>query len=160
MAIDVVAAKLEQANEIKKQIRAAANTQDVSIPEDAPFADYPDYIAAIPGHLQEKTLTPTAEGVDALPDEEYDGFSRVQIPAEPNFDPQFIAKGKTLWGLEGEAEIPEKTVSPRACTGCLRRQSGENHFHENRAVSAQTEAQNSKGCHQQKNLCIFRKQQK
>ena len=111
MAIDVVAAKLEQANEIKKQIRAAANTQDVSIPEDAPFADYPGYIAAIPGHLQEKTLTPTAEGVDALPDEEYDGFSRVQIPAEPNFDPQYIAKGKTLWGLAGEAEIPEFNVS-------------------------------------------------
>ena len=111
MAIDVVAAKLEQANEIKKQIRAAANTQDVSIPEDAPFADYPGYIAAIPGHLQEKMLTPTAEGVDALPDEEYDGFSRVQIPAEPNFDPQYIAKGKTLWGLAGEAEIPEFNVS-------------------------------------------------
>ncbi len=111
MAIDVVAAKLEQANEIKKQIRAAANTQDVSIPEDAPFADYPGYIAAIPGHLQEKTLTPTAEGVDALPDEEYDGFSRVQIPAEPNFDPQYVAKGKSLWGLVGEAEIPEFNVS-------------------------------------------------
>lgn len=111
MAIDVVAAKLQQANEIKESIRQAANTKDVEIPEDAPFADYPEYISNIPGHLQEITLTPTAEGVNAYPDEEYDGFSCVKIPAEPNLDPQLIAKNKSIFGVMGEAEIPEFDVS-------------------------------------------------
>jgi len=111
MAVDVVASKLEQANAIKKQIREAANTQDVFIPEDAPFADYPGYIADIPGHLQTKVLTPTQEGVVALPEGEYTGFSSVEIPAEPNLDPLCIIKNKSIFGVEGDVEVPEFNVA-------------------------------------------------
>lgn len=104
MASDVIAAKLQQANEIKKNIRIAANTKDVSIPDDAPFADYPGYIANIPGHLQTKTLTPTAEGVTAYPDDGYDGFSSVEVPAEANLIPANIAEDISIFGITGTYE--------------------------------------------------------
>ena len=106
MAVTTIKEKLEEAARIKNQIRTAAATKDVDFPENTPFADYPGMIASIPGHLQVKTITPTAEGGEIGPDEGYDGFSRVTLPAEPDLTPKSIITGKSIFGVAGTAEAP------------------------------------------------------
>ena len=62
---------------------------------------------------QVKTATPTAAGVEVLPDEGKT-LSRVNIPAEPNLVPGKIKAGENIFGVVGEYETPteEKSVTP------------------------------------------------
>ena len=106
MAVTTINEKLEEAVRIKKQIQAAAATKDVDFPEETPFANYPKIIAKIPGHLQEKTITPTAAGGVVSPDDGYDGFSSVTLPAEPDLIPKAIIAGNVIFGVIGTAEAP------------------------------------------------------
>ena len=107
MSINVVNEKLMEANAIKERIRLAIISKDIDVPEGTPFSSYPDKVAAIAGLLQERTITPTADGVTALPEDGFDGFSVVFIPAEPNLVPEFISEGATIFGVAGIA----KTIS-------------------------------------------------
>lgn len=111
MAVTTINEKLEEAVRIKKQIQAAASTKDVDFPEDTPFADYPRIIAKIPGHLQKKTITPTAAGGVVSPDDGYDGFYNVELPAAPDLTPERIIKGASIFGVNGVVEV--SSVIPR-----------------------------------------------
>lgn len=57
MSVTTIKNKLQQAQQIKAQIRTVAATKDIDFPEDAPFAQYPAYIATIKGHLEEKAFS-------------------------------------------------------------------------------------------------------
>lgn len=107
MSVTTIKNKLQQAQQIKAQIRTVAATKDIDFPEDAPFAQYPAYIATIKGHLEEKAFTPTAAGGEIPITTGYDGFKKVVLPAEPNLNPEKIAKDVSIFGVVGEAEIPE-----------------------------------------------------
>ena len=107
MSVTTIKNKLQQAQQIKAQIRTVAATKDIDFPEDTPFAQYPAYIATIKGHLEEKEFTPTAAGGEIPITTGYDGFKKVVLPAEPNLNPEKIAKDVSIFGVVGEAEIPE-----------------------------------------------------
>lgn len=107
MSVTTIKNKLQQAQQIKAQIRTVAATKDIDFPEDTPFAQYPAYIATIKGHLEEKEFTPTAAGGEIPITTGYDGFKKVTLPAEPNLNPEKIAKDVSIFGVVGEAEIPE-----------------------------------------------------
>ena len=83
MSVTTIKNKLQQAQQIKAQIRTVAATKDIDFPEDTPFAQYPAYIATIKGHLEEKEFTPPAAGGEIPITTGYDGFKKVTLPAEP-----------------------------------------------------------------------------
>lgn len=56
------------------------------------------------GILKETTIIPNGEEEIITPEKEYDGFSKVTIPAEPNLIPENIIEGKTIYGIEGTAK--------------------------------------------------------
>ena len=111
MAIDTVNDALEEAIRIKGQIRAAIISKDVAVPENTPFADYPSKVSAIAGHLQTKSITPTAAGGTVSPDTGYDGFSSVTLPAEPNLIPANISEGVSIFGVVGTAPAATFDIS-------------------------------------------------
>lgn len=104
MAVDNIADALQEAINIKGQIRTAIISKEVDVPEDTPFSQYPAKVNAIRGILQTKSITPTAEGGAITPDEGYDGFSEVMLPAEPNLNAVNISEGVSIYGVTGTAE--------------------------------------------------------
>lgn len=104
MAVDTVADALQEAIDIKEEIRTAIINKEVAVPADTPFEDYPDKIDLIKGILQTKNITPTAAGGDVLPDTGYDGFSKVTLPAEANLIPANISEGVSIFGVTGTAQ--------------------------------------------------------
>lgn len=116
MAVTTIKEKLEEAVRIKNQIREAAVTKDVDFPENTPFADFPGIIANIPGHLQVKTITPTAAGGTIAPDAGYDGFYSIDLPAAPDLVAECIVKGATIFGVNGVVEASRVTPRLHALT--------------------------------------------
>ncbi len=106
MSVSTVTQKLDQANAIKGQIREAIMSQNIEVPENTPFSEYPALVESIPGRLQPVTLTPDAEGQTATPAEGFDGFSSVTLPAEPNLIPGNISVGVSIFGVVGTSEVP------------------------------------------------------
>ena len=104
MAIDTVNDALDEAILIKGQIRTAIISKNVEVPANTPFSDYPAKVNAIKGILQTKNITPTAAGGDVTPDNGYDGFSKVTLPAEPNLIPANISDGVSIFGVTGTAQ--------------------------------------------------------
>lgn len=104
MATDTIKSKLLEADRIKKEIREAVLTKDVEFPENTPFSAYPGMVSKIAGHLQTKDIEPTAEGGTVYPDDEFDGFSSVTLPAEPNLVPGNIVEGVSVFGVYGTAK--------------------------------------------------------
>lgn len=104
MAVDTVADALQEAIDIKEEIRTAIIGKEVAVPADTPFEDYPGKIGLIKGILQTKNITPTAAGGDVLPDTGYDGFSKVTLPAEANLIPANISEGVSIFGVTGTAQ--------------------------------------------------------
>lgn len=104
MAVDTIADALQEAIDIKDDIRAAIIERGVAVPQNTKFEDYPDKIALIKGIRQTKNLTVTAAGGDVMPDSGYDGFSKVTLPAEPNLIPGDISDGVSIFGVTGTAQ--------------------------------------------------------
>ena len=104
MAVDTIADALEEAIEIKEDIRTAIIERGVAVPQNTKFEDYPDKVALIKGIRQTKTITPTAAGATVEPDSGYDGFSAVTLPAEPNLIPANISRGVSVFGVTGTAD--------------------------------------------------------
>lgn len=104
MAVDTVADALQEAIDIREEIRMAIIGKEVAVPADTPFEDYPGKIDLIKGILQTKKITPTAAGGDVLPDTGYDGFLKVTLPAEANLIPANISEGVSIFGVTGTAQ--------------------------------------------------------
>lgn len=104
MAVDNIADALEEAIDIKSDIRDAIIERGVAVPQNTKFEDYPGKIALIKGIRQIKTLTPTAAGGTVSPDTGYDGFEYVILPAEPNLIPANISDGVSIFGVTGTAQ--------------------------------------------------------
>lgn len=54
-----------------------------------------------PAQLQEKTVTPTKEGLIVVPDSSFDGMSKVTINGDNNLVPENIKEGVSIFGVEG-----------------------------------------------------------
>ena len=104
MAVDNVVDALQEAIDIKEDIRTAIIGKEVAVPADTPFAEYPNKVNAIKGILQTKTITPTAAGGTVTPDSGYDGFSSVTLPEEVNLIPANISRGTSIYGVVGTAD--------------------------------------------------------
>lgn len=88
----------------------------------------------IDANFQEKTVIPTAGGLDVTPDRDkgYNALSRVMVAGDSALDPSNIRKGATIFGIPGEYEKTEvleavmqyKTVTPTADGLIVRPDSG------------------------------------
>ena len=99
---NVVADKLTQANQIKEQIRTAANAKNAGIPEGAPFADYPGYLEGLPEQLENVPITLDFSGGDqtiTAADGTVVKSAVIQKPA--NLIPENIAEGVDIAGIVG-----------------------------------------------------------
>lgn len=69
-----------------------------------------------PAQLQEKTVTPTKEGLSVVPDSGFDGMSKVTVNGDANLVPENIKEGVSIFGVIGSLSsldvIFYKTVSP------------------------------------------------
>lgn len=54
-----------------------------------------------PAQLQEKTVTPTKEGLSVVPDSGFDGMSKVTVNGDANLVPENIKEGVSIFGVEG-----------------------------------------------------------
>lgn len=54
-----------------------------------------------PAQLQEKTVTPTKEGVSVVPDSGFDGMSKVTVNGDTNLVPENIKEGVSIFGVAG-----------------------------------------------------------
>lgn len=59
----------------------------------------PDYPP--PAKLQEKTVTPTKEGIGVAPDSGFNGMSKVTVNGDANLVPENIKEGVSIFGVEG-----------------------------------------------------------
>lgn len=59
----------------------------------------PEYVP--PAKLQEKTVTPTKEGVSVVPDSGFDGMSKVTVNGDANLVPENIKEGVSIFGVIG-----------------------------------------------------------
>lgn len=59
----------------------------------------PEYVP--PTKLQEKTVTPTKEGLSVVPDSGFDGMSKVTVNGDANLVPENIKEGVSIFGVEG-----------------------------------------------------------
>ena len=57
--------------------------------------------SSVSPRLQEKNVTPTAEGLSVIPDIEYDGLSKVTVNGDVNLVPENIAEGVSIFGVLG-----------------------------------------------------------
>ncbi len=54
-----------------------------------------------PAQLQEKTVTPTKEGLSVVPDSGFDGMSKVTVNGDINLVSENIKEGVSVFGVEG-----------------------------------------------------------
>lgn len=54
-----------------------------------------------PAQLQEKTVTPTKEGLSVVPDSGFDGMSKVTVNGDANLVPENIKEGVSIFGILG-----------------------------------------------------------
>lgn len=62
-------------------------------------SNLPEYVP--PAKLQEKTVTPTKEGLGVVPDSGFDGMSKVTVNGDNNLVPENIKEGVSIFGVEG-----------------------------------------------------------
>lgn len=60
-----------------------------------------------PAQLQEKTVTPTKEGLSVVPDSGFDGLSKVTVNGDSNLVPENIKEGVSIFGVDGSLSIPK-----------------------------------------------------
>ena len=53
-----------------------------------------------PTKLQEKTVTPTKEGLSVVPDSGFDGMSKVTVNGDANLVHENIKEGVSIFGLQ------------------------------------------------------------
>ena len=54
-----------------------------------------------PAQLQEKTVTPTKEGLSVVPDSGFDGLSKVTVNGDANLVSENIKEGVSIFGITG-----------------------------------------------------------
>ena len=54
-----------------------------------------------PAQLQEKTVTPTKEGLSVVPDSGFDGMSKVTVNGDANLVSENIKEGVSIFGITG-----------------------------------------------------------
>ena len=54
-----------------------------------------------PAQLQEKTVTPTKEGLSVVPDSGFDGMSKVTVNGDINLVSENIKEGVSVFGVDG-----------------------------------------------------------
>ena len=59
--------------------------------------------SVVPAVLQEKSVVPTAEGTEVVPDEGFNGLSKVNVSGDANLVPENIVSGTSIFGVEGTA---------------------------------------------------------
>lgn len=65
----------------------------------------PEYVP--PAKLQEKTVTPTKEGLSVVPDSGFDGMSKVTVNGDSNLVPENIKEGVSIFGITGNLKPGE-----------------------------------------------------
>lgn len=64
------------------------------------------------GAYQEKSVTPTGEQFDVLPDDGYDAMSKVTVEGDTALKPWNIPEGTTIYGVVGTAKLSVTTDPP------------------------------------------------
>lgn len=72
--------------------------------------NFPDVVIEVPAKLEEKTINASIEGSIIVPDEGYDGLSKVNINKIDNVKSEYIKNGIDILGVKGSliGLIPEK----------------------------------------------------
>ncbi len=104
-------AKLEYLKETKRKIKEAIESKDpdITISAEDTFRSYADRIreittVAIDSNFQEKTVTPTAEGLDVVADNGFDALSKVIVEGDSNLSAENIKQGVSIFGVTGTLE--------------------------------------------------------
>ena len=100
--------KLNIISSAKDDIKTAIENKGVSV-GDVGIQDYASKIGEITGSevyptLQEKTVIPTNETQEVIPDEGIYGLSKVVVNGDDNLISENIIQGKIIFGVEGTAE--------------------------------------------------------
>ena len=99
---NVVSDKLEQAIQIKDQIRTAANAKNAAIPEDAPFADYPGYLNNLPDQLEDVPITlDFTNGDQTITAADGTVVKSAVVQKPDTLIPENIAEGVNIAGIVG-----------------------------------------------------------
>ena len=94
--------KLDYLVETKNEIKTAIEGKGVAT-EGVTFRDYATLIGELKADpvLQEKTVTPSTEDIEVVPDEGYDGLSKVVVEGDTNLIPENIKQGISIFGVDG-----------------------------------------------------------
>lgn len=97
MGLDAMAVNINTANtEVASQVELISQLEEV-------INSLPD-VSSITPTLQEKTITPTASTQNVLPDNGYDGLSKVVVNGDENLIADNIKSGISIFGVEGTHE--------------------------------------------------------
>lgn len=109
--------KLDYLSGTKEAIKSAIIEKGTTVPDGATFRSYADLINQLKrSESQEKTVTPTGEQFDVLPDDGY-LLSKVTVEGDENLIQENIANGVTIYGITGthvgkNVELSAITVTP------------------------------------------------
>ena len=120
-----IADKLSYLAGTKTAIKEAIEGKGIAVPSGTTFREYAGLIGTVKSAptLQEKTVTPSAKQQIIIPDEGYDGLSKVTVKGDGNLIPENIKDGVSIFGVVGSNTVGTELIQTICIIGKLPKKS-------------------------------------